>query len=204
MLWLDSAWPQDHHPKSVTQGLTMTVEDIDLLVRAIAGGDRAAFERLYQLMERPLFRFARLKLNDPFRSADIVHEVFLEVWRRAGEFQGKSSARTWMFAIAYRKIVDTYRREGRLSYQEELPEQIDDSADATSVLVASEQAEAVRECLGKLRVEHRLAIELTFYEDMGYREIAEIAGVPEGTVKSRVFHAKQLLMRCLAARLRLG
>ncbi|MCB2129193.1 MAG: sigma-70 family RNA polymerase sigma factor [Rhodobacteraceae bacterium] len=182
----------------------MTVQTIDLLVRAVAGGDRAAFERLYLLMERPLFRFARLKLNDPFRSADIVHEVFLEVWRRAAEFQGKSSARTWMFAIAYRKIVDTYRREGRLSYQEELPEQIDDSADATSVLVAAEQAEAVRECLGRLRVEHRLAIELTFYEDMGYREIAEIAGVPEGTVKSRVFHAKQLLMRCLAARLRIG
>ncbi|MGB3315566.1 MAG: sigma-70 family RNA polymerase sigma factor [Albidovulum sp.] len=143
-------------------------------------------------------------MNDPFRSADIVHEVFLEVWRSAGAFKGKSSVRTWVFAIAYRKVVDVFRREGRLSYHDDLPEQVDDSPDAATALVAAEDADAVRACLDRLRPEHRLAIELTFYEDMSYRDIASVTGVPEGTVKSRVFHAKQLLTRCLSARLKIG
>lgn len=182
----------------------MDIKDLDTVVEAIARKDKDAFEQFYKAMERPLFRFVRLKLNDPFRAADIVHEVFLEVWRRAGDFQKKSSARTWVFAIAYRKVVDIFRREGRLSFEEDVPEQIDEGADAVTCLIAAQQAEAVRHCLGTLKTEHRLAIELTFFEDMGYREIAEVTGVPEGTVKSRVFHAKQLLMRCLSTRLKTG
>jgi RNA polymerase sigma-70 factor (ECF subfamily) len=143
-------------------------------------------------------------LNDPFRSADIVHEVFLEVWRNAGRFRKKSSVRTWVFSIAYRKVVDIFRREGRLSYQEDLPEQVDESPDAASALIAAQSAEAVRDCLARLKPEHRLAVELAFYEDMSHRDIAAVTGVPEGTVKSRVFHAKQLLMRCLSTRLKTG
>jgi len=182
----------------------MVPNDFDLLVEGIACKDRCAFERFYRALERPLFRFVQLKLNDPFRSADIVHEVFLEVWRRAGDFQQKSSARTWVYAIAYRKVVDVFRREGRLSFEGDVPEQIDESADAATCLIAAEQAEAVRRCLDGLKSEHRLAIELTFYEEMSYRDIASVAGVPEGTVKSRVFHAKQLLMRCLSERFKAG
>ncbi len=182
----------------------MVDQKLDTLVEAIARRDRLAFEELYRALERPLFRFVQIKLNDPFRSADIVHEVFLEVWRSAGAFQRKSSVRTWVFAIAYRKVMDVFRREGRVSYQDELPDQVDDSPDAAAALIAAENAEAVRRCLGGLKPEHRLAVELTFYEDMSYGDIALVTGVPEGTVKSRVFHAKQLLMRCLSARLTLG
>ena len=182
----------------------MADQNLDTLVEAIARKDRSAFGQFYKAMERPLFRFVQVKLNDPFRSADIVHEVFLEVWRGAGTFQGKSNVRTWVFAIAYRKVVDVFRREGRLSYQEDLPEQVDESPDAAAALIAAQNADAVRRCLDGLKPEHRLAIELTFYEDMGYRDVASVTGVPEGTVKSRVFHAKQLLMRCLSARLKMG
>lgn len=182
----------------------MADQNLDTLIEAIARKDRSAFGQFYRALERPLFRFVQVKLNDPFRSADIVHEVFLEIWRNAGAFQKKSSVRTWVFSIAYRKVVDIFRREGRLSYQQDLPEQVDDSPDPVAALTAAQNAEAVRGCLDGLKPEHRLAIELTFYEDMGYRDIASITGVPEGTVKSRVFHAKQLLMRCLSARLKMG
>lgn len=180
----------------------MPTDDFDSLVAAIARHDRSAFERFYLEMERPLFRFVQLKLNDPFRSADIVHEVFLEVWRGAAKFQNRSSVKTWVFAIAYRKIVDVLRQQGRLTFEEEVPEQIDDRPDAEACLLAAQQSQAIRLCLDKLKAEHRLAIELTFYEDMSYRDISSVTGVPEGTVKSRVFHAKQLLMRCLSTRLK--
>ncbi|SPH18174.1 ECF RNA polymerase sigma factor SigK [Defluviimonas aquaemixtae] len=180
----------------------MQSDDLESLVAAIGRRDREAFERFYREMEGPLFRFVRLKLNDPFRSADIVHEVFLEVWRGAGAFQKRSSVRTWVFAIAYRKVVDAFRQQGRLTFEEEVPEQIDSRPDAEACLLAAQQSQAIRLCLDTLKAEHRLAIELTFYEDMSYRDISSVTGVPEGTVKSRVFHAKQLLMRCLSARLK--
>lgn len=174
--------------------------DIDHLIAAVARGDRQAFDALYRALERPLFRFLMLRLNDPHRSADTLHDVFLEVWRNAGAFRGQSKARTWIFSIAWRKAMEVHRRNDRVTYQETLPEQIDDSPDAASALSVAEDAQAVRDCLKGLSKEHRIAMELTFYDEMGYAEIGKVMDIPEGTVKSRVFHAKQLMIRCLSSK----
>lgn len=175
-------------------------DQTNLLVAAIARGDRSAFEQLYRALERPLFRFIALKLNDPHRSADVMHDVFLEVWRNAANFRGQSSARTWIFAIAWRKAMEVHRRNDRVTYQETLPEQIDESMDAAAAISQAEDSQAVRVCLEGLSADHRIVLELTFFEEMSYPEIAAVLGVPEGTIKSRVFHAKQLMVRCLASK----
>lgn len=174
--------------------------ETDRLITAIAGGDGQAFDALYRRLERPLFRFLMLRLNDPHRSADILHDVFLEVWRNAAAFRGQSKARTWIFSIAWRKAMEVYRRNDRVMYQETLPDQTDESPDVASAMAAAEDAQAVRDCLKALSDEHRIAMELTFYDEMGYAEIGNVLGIPEGTVKSRVFHAKQLMLRCLASK----
>ena len=179
-------------------------KEIRALLERVAQGDKSAFAALYREMEKPLFRFIQVKLNDPFQSGDILHDVFLEIWKSAGRFEGRSAAKTWMFGIAYRKVMDVFRRSARLELTDDVPEQEDESPDAEACLLASEQSEHVRHCLGELKPQHRSAVELAFYEDMTYREIAEVTDVPEGTVKTRVFHAKQLLMRCLEGRLRTG
>ena len=59
----------------------------------------------------------------------------------------------------------------------------------------------MRHCLGTLSADHRMAIELAFYEDMTYSQIAEAAGAPEGTIKTRIYHAKKLLLHCLSGRI---
>ena len=164
---------------------------------AIAGGDKHALAALYRALETPVFRFIRSRLNDPFAAGDILHDVFMEVWRSAGRFEGRSKVQTWIFGIAYRKVIDAHRRRGRVDVTDEFEDQIDDSPDAETCLVASQEADHVRHCLGTLKDEHRATIAMAFYEDMTYGEIAEASGVPEGTVKTRVFHAKKLLMRCL-------
>lgn len=174
--------------------------ETERLVAAIADGDRTAFEALYRSLETPLYRFIRLRLNDPHRSADIMHDVFLEIWRNAGSFRGQSNARTWIFAIAWRKVMDAFRQNDKVIYQETVPEQIDDTTDAEGAIAAAEESRAVRDCLKALSTEHRMAMELTFFDEMSYSDIAAIVGVPEGTVKSRVFHAKQLMLRCLSAK----
>ena len=182
----------------------MTGTDFNALIERIAKGDKSAFELFYRTMEKPLFRFVQSKLNDPFQSADILHDVFLEVWRGAARFEGRSSVRTWVFGIAYRKIMDVFRKDARTTVTDLLPDREDESPDVVQCLIATQDRALVQDCLGKLSPDHRSAIELTFFEDMSYREISAVMDVPEGTVKSRVFHAKMLLMRCLEGRMKKG
>jgi RNA polymerase sigma-70 factor (ECF subfamily) len=179
----------------------MAEATLDDLISRTAQGDKAAFAALYRALEGPLYRFLRSKLNDPFEAADLVHEVFLEVWNNAGRFEGRSSVKSWVFGIAYRKAMDVFRKSRRVDYTDDLPETEDDSPSAEACMLASQNGQHVRACLETLKSDHRSAIELAFFEDLSYREISEIADVPEGTVKTRVFHAKQLLMRCLAGRI---
>lgn len=174
------------------------------LISRTAKGDRSAFSALYTALERPLFRFILSKLNDPHEAADIQNEVFMEIWRTANRFEGRSAVKTWIFGIAYRKTMDQFRRTRRVTTSDEIPEQEDDSPDALTCLAAAEEAEHVRHCLGTLSVDHRAAIELAFYEDLSYGEIAGITGAPEGTIKTRIFHAKKLLLHCLGSRMKRG
>jgi RNA polymerase sigma-70 factor (ECF subfamily) len=78
-----------------------------------------------------------------------------------------------------------------------VPDTADTAPDPEAVALAASDAERVRSCLSKLKPAHLTVIRLAFYEDMTYAEIAEVEGAPEGTIKTRIFHAKKLLMRCL-------
>jgi RNA polymerase sigma factor (sigma-70 family) len=173
----------------------------DLLART-AQGDKSAFSALYRTLERPVYRFIASKLNDPHEAADILNEVFMEIWRAAGRFEGRSAVKTWIFGIAYRKTMDHFRKTARVSVSDDIPEVADESPDALTCLASAQEAEHVRHCMGTLSPDHRSAIELAFYEDLSYPEIAGITGIAEGTVKTRVFHAKKLLMHCLGARMK--
>jgi RNA polymerase sigma-70 factor (ECF subfamily) len=174
------------------------------LLHRTAQKDKAAFAALYDMLEGPLYRFLRSRLNDPFEAADVSHEVFLELWNNASRFEGRSSVKTWVFGIAYRKAMDVHRRAARLDYSDTLPDTEEDSADSEACMIAVEQGAHVRACLEALKPDHRTAIELAFFDDLSYREISEITDAPEGTVKTRVFHAKKLLMHCLAGRVGKG
>lgn len=176
--------------------------ELAALLTRVAGNDRAAFADLYRALERPVYRFVVSKMNDPHEAADILHDVFMDVWRSAGKFEGRSAVKTWVFGIAYRKTMDHFRRTGRTDLTDEIAETADDAPDAEACLLAAQNAAHVRYCLETLKPGHKAAIEMAFYEDMTYGEIAQVADVPEGTIKTRVFHAKKLLLHCLEGRLK--
>jgi RNA polymerase sigma-70 factor (ECF subfamily) len=171
--------------------------DDQALIGRVATGDRAALAALYRRHERPLYLFVKSKMNDPFLSNDIVQDVFLEVWRHAARFEGRSTVKGWLYGIAWRKVIDIHRANRRLDYTDILPEVEDEDPGALDRISADEQAGHLRGCLSALKDDHRAAVELAFFHDLGYREIAEALEVPEGTVKTRVFHAKKLLQHCL-------
>ena len=177
------------------------LDDIALLER-IGNGDEEAMSKLYTAYESKLYTFALKKLNDSQAAADIVHEVMIAVWKSANNFQGRSKVKSWLFGIAHNKIVDHIRKDSRYD-SEEFDEDLSDIETQTNedLVEAAQNRDFLAYCLKKLSEFHRQVIHLAFFEDLGYGEIAEITGTPEGTIKTRVFHAKQLLKKCLAGKL---
>lgn len=167
------------------------------LLQAIAGQDRQAMRVFYERYHDNLFAFLVGRGADHAAAADVVQDAMLEVWRVAGKYSGQSSAKTWLFAIARNKSVDRVRKNARLVVTDDVPDTEDITADPEAAAIAAGEADRVRACLGNLKPQHSSVIRLAFYEDLTYDEISEIEDVPVGTIKTRIFHAKKLLMRCL-------
>jgi RNA polymerase sigma-70 factor (ECF subfamily) len=169
-----------------------------MLVGRVAGGDKAAMRALYLRHAETVQRFVQSRLRDQVEAADIVHTTMLEVWRTAERFQGRSGVRSWILSIARNKTIDHIRKNARVDVSEPDEAIPDETPNPEAVLAAVQDASRVRACVEKLKDQHRSAVHLAFFQDMSYSEIAEVEGVPEGTIKTRIYHAKKLLMRCLS------
>lgn len=175
-------------------------ESLKSLLGRIASGDEKALKVFYWAFEARVFRYAESRLNDPFAAADILNEVMIDIWRGAGGYAGRSKVSTWVFGIVHHKVVDHLRRERRHANHEPEADMVDTKAiDIERAIDGARDAGRLRDCLRGLSDAHRQVIHLAFFEDMPYEEIAAVAGCPVGTVKTRVFHAKQALKRCLGA-----
>ncbi len=176
-------------------------ESAEALLERIAAGSEVALEAFYRLTHRRVYAFTLKRVGDPAVAADILNDVMLQVWHHAGRFEGRSRAMTWVLGIAHHKVMDALRRRGREDRHEELDDSIpdEDSAGGLDAVAGVEDASAVRRCLEKLSDAHRTVVHLAFFEDLSYAEIADIAGCPLGTVKTRMMHAKNALKRCLQA-----
>ena len=175
-------------------------EDRDsALLAQVAAGDMAALRVLYEAHADAVQRFVRTRLRDEFEAADLVHETMLSVWRGAAGFGQRSTVRAWILTLARNKVIDHLRKQSRLSYAEPDEAIPANEPDAEAVITAAEDAGRVRACVEKLSERQRTVVHLAFFEDLSYPEIAAIEKVPEGTVKTRIFHAKKLLMRCLSS-----
>lgn len=168
------------------------------LLKRVADGDMTAMKALYMAHAATVTRFVRVRVRDDAEAADIVHDTMLSVWRSAKSFEGRASVLSWILTLARNRTVDHIRKHARVTLgapDEEIP---DDDPNPEAVLAASQEADRLRACVEELPERQRAVIHLAFYEDMTCAQIADIETVPEGTVKSRIYHAKQLLMRCLS------
>lgn len=166
-------------------------DDRELLAR-VAARDEAAFRRLYERYATRIFHYALTILRDRHLAEEVVQETMVAVWEGAGTFRGTAQASTWIFGIARNQAHSLLRRESRGGRVPEEPGILPDPAEA------AEREVRVRSALGRLPPQQVEVVFLAFYEGLSYREIARILGVPEGTVKSRMYHAKQALAEVLA------
>ncbi len=167
------------------------------LIAGVASGNKGAMNEIYKSHAPALSGFVRLYLANPNDVADIVHDTMLEVWRKADRFQGRSSLKTWIFSIAKNKAIDRNRKFSRIQYSDEAIEIEDEAMNPAELLAISQNAESVQNAIDQLKPDHRRAIHLSFFEDLTYKEIAEIEGCPEGTIKTRILYAKRHLKHIL-------
>lgn len=162
------------------------------LLDAIAAGDRLAMRTLYQRHNVRVFRFVMRLIGDEIRAEDVVSEVFLDVWRQAGRFEGRSQVSTWILGIARYKAISVLRQRSDEELDDETAEGIADMADdPEQVLGKKDSGALLRKCLTQLSPEHREVIDLVYYHEKSVQEVAEIVGVPQNTVKTRMFYARK-------------
>ncbi len=171
------------------------------LLRKIARGDDQALEAFYRIFEPRIYAFALSRLNNPHASSDVLNEVMLAVWQGASRFKGRSAVTTWVLGIAHHKIMDHLRTQSRHNAEDLDPEMPDDrDQNIGSTLKRFEDADYLRRAFAALTDEHRQVLHLAFYEDLSCREISEIIGCPETTVRTRIYYAKKSLKRWLEAK----
>ena len=172
----------------------------EVLIGRIASGDRLAMQVLFARHHVRVFRFVLRLVRDESRAEDLISEVFLDVWRQAGKFEGRSAVSTWLLAIARFKALSALRRRTDAELDEETAEAIEDTSDDPEVALEKKDKSAViRKCLVHLSAEHREIIDLVYYHEKSVEEVAAIVGIPENTVKTRMFYARKRLADLLKA-----
>ena len=164
------------------------------LITRIAAGDRSAMQALFGQYRVALYRWLLRLVDDDALAEDLLSEVFLDVWRQAASFEGRSSVSTWLLAIARYKALSARRRRTDAELDEATVATVPDIVDDPEVaLQKKNQAEALRQSLPRLLLEHREVIDLAYYHGRTVKEIAEIVGINEATVKTRMFYARRKL-----------
>jgi len=176
-------------------------ESDEAILHLIAGGDKGAMRVLFGRHNVRVFRFLMRLVDNEATAEDLTSEVFLEVWRQAAAFEGRSQASTWLIAIARHKALSLLRQRPADKLDEEELALIQDPADdPETALQKSERSELLRDCLRQLSPAHREIIDLVYYHERTVDDVASIIGLPQSTVKTRMFYARRRISELLAAR----
>lgn len=173
----------------------------EVLIGRIAGGDRLAMQVLFARHHVKVYRFVLRLVRNESAAEDLISEVFFDVWRQAGKFEGRSAVSTWLLSIARFKALSALRKRGEAELDDETASAIEDQSDDPEVTLAKkDKGAALRQCLSGLSVEHREIIDLVYYHEKSVAEVAGIVGIPEATVKTRMFYARKKLSELLKER----
>ena len=172
----------------------------DTLVARIGEGDRLAMQTLFARHRTPVYRWLLRFVGNETLAEDLVSDVFLDVWRQASRFEGRSSVSTWLLAIARFKAISARRCRTDAELDEGVESTVADPADDPGVVLEKKNRdEMLRAALTRLSAEHKEIIDLVYYHEKSVDECAQIIGVPSGTVKTRMFYARRKLAELVQA-----
>ena len=166
----------------------------EALLESIAEGGRTAMHILYARHNVRVYRFILRIVRDTTMAEDLVSQVFLDVWRTASQFEGRSQVSTWLLSIARFKALTSLRQRRFEDIDQEDVRQIPDVSDTPeSSLDRNDTSAILRACVAKLSPAHREIINLVYYHEKSVEEVGQIIGIPQSTVKTRMFYARKQL-----------
>ena len=165
-------------------------DPLEGLLGLVAGGDEPAFAELYRRVAPAVFGLVTKVVRDPAQAEEVTQEVYIELWRTAPRFDpARGAARSWIMTCAHRRAVDRVRSAERAARRDDLVGRRDQGRPYDEVVEQVETSlarEHVRRGLDALTDLQREAVVLAYYGGYTHREIAELLGVPSGTVKTRL------------------
>jgi RNA polymerase sigma-70 factor, ECF subfamily len=149
---------------------------------------------LYARHSTRVYRFILRLVRDRAVAEDILSDAFLDIWRQASKFEGRASVSTWILAIARFKVLSHLRRRSEEQLDQEIADTIPDPAgDPEQVLQTKSRTELLRKSIAQLPSAQAEVVDLVYYHDKSIAEVAKITGIPEATVKTRMFYARRKL-----------
>lgn len=166
------------------------------LVAMTLGGNSGAFATLVERYDRAVYHLAYRTLHDVEEARDVAQEAFFKAYRSLRTFKPGSKFSTWIFAITYHACCDRLNRRKRYS-NEEMPERADPGPGPEREAIAADEARRLRAAIDALPEKYRTVITLYHLQGKQYEEIAQVLGLPMGTVKTHLFRAKEHLRKLL-------
>jgi RNA polymerase sigma-70 factor (ECF subfamily) len=166
----------------------------EMLIERIAKGDQLAMRSLFARHQTRVYRFVLRLLKNETAAEDVVSEVFLDVWRQAGQFEARASVSTWLLSIARFKALTEMRRRTNVDLNDDMMTSISDPGDDPErTLLHKDDAALLRRSLAQLSSAQAEVIDLVYYHGKTVAEVAEVLEIPGATVKTRMFYARKKL-----------
>jgi RNA polymerase sigma-70 factor (ECF subfamily) len=166
----------------------------------VGAEDRGAFREVYALTSAKLFGICLRVCGDRSSAEDVLHDVYLTIWKRAGAFEpGRASPISWLATIARNRSIDWVRARGKRSSRpiEDAADIADDTPDPLALAERDDRSRRLHDCLDALDERQRESIRTAFFDGLTYAELATAKGVPLGTMKSWVRRGLQQLKGCV-------
>jgi RNA polymerase sigma-70 factor (ECF subfamily) len=184
-----------NHPAGARLALVPTAEpaqdlSIESLLRDVATGDRAAFAEMYDRISSRVLGLVTRLLRDRAQSEEVTQEVFLEIWQQAAKFDAnRGSGMAWVLTMAHRRAIDRIRASQKSHERDlkigirDMERDFDHVSEAVEIRVENER---VKTAMSRLTPLQREAVILAYYGGYSHSEMADILGIPLGTVKTRL------------------
>lgn len=176
-------------------------ESDELLMERIHARDVSAFKELYHSYRDRLAYFLLKRLHRPHMVEEVLNDTLMAVWERPHAFKGECKLSTWIYAIAYRKAMKALRKHQDAVEDKAAEEHVSLEPTPEDGFARERVRELLLKAMTALSPEHRTVLELTYFQELSYQEIAEIMSCPIGTVKTRMFHARRQMRHRLAGEL---
>ncbi len=156
-------------------------------VARVAGGDAVALQELYDRYGKVIYSFAYRLTHDATLSEECVQDVFVALWRRAADFDPtRAKLTTWLFVVARNRAIELGRQKSRRPELRDDLEPVGSSPDPAHLVTVADESQRVAEAMAELPEDQLAVLRLSYFDGLSHSEIAEVIGIPLGTVKGRM------------------